>query len=641
MKTLFQYVAMLGIALSLWSAEVKAQSPWAPLGRPGFSAADVTYTFATTDTGGRPYVIYGDYSKGLKATLMKYDDTGWTAVGGEGFSKGWVALSRVAIDKHNTPFVAFEEYFNGSYGTQVMRYNGTTWNQMGVIGPHSNHASYLSLQVNSNSEPYVTYKDTWDTSYGKVSVKKWNGSDWEYVGKYGFSMGEANHMTLAIDPSDVPYVAYHEVANGYKASVRKFDGTDWVLVGKYGISSGTADYVYLALDKTGVPFVAFGDGDHDGKITVMKYDGTNWVVVGSAGFTSGIARYISLAIGDDGHPRVAYQDNAAGDNPSMMRYNGKRWVRVGNPGFANGGAEFVSLALGKNDSPYVAFKDNGNGGRTTVMGYYCALPVAKANICAAFTDTITGNNKIVWDAVADADSYLLYREDAGVYTLLATLPDTADSYVDVTANPSAQSYKYKLVVRDKCWRETDVDSAVMHNTVRLTFNNLLAGDVYIGWNSYQAMPGIAYAIKRSNNGGAFTTIASFGISGNDTTYIDKGVPAGTNTYRIDMGVPAPCVAGGVTYNVISSNTASAWPTGVTTVDNERSIALLPNPADKELQLHTAEPIMQIAVYSVTGQRLLTEKGNGSKQAVINVATLAPGMYILCVNDMQRATFVKR
>jgi hypothetical protein len=635
-------MAVLGIALSFLNIEVKAQSPWAPLGRAGFSAADVTYTFATTDTGGRPYVIYGDYSKGLKATLMKYNDTGWTPIGGEGFSKGWVALSRVAIDKHNTPFVAFEEYTDRQYMTTVMRYDGTTWNRLGLYGPQSNHASYLSLKVNSNSEPYVTYKDTWDTSYGKVSVKKWNGSDWQYVGKYGFSMGEANYMTLAIDPSDVPYVAYHEVANGYKASVRKFDGTDWVLVGKYGISSGTADYVYLALDKTGTPFIAFGDGDHDGKATVMKYDGTNWVIVGSAGFTAGLARYISLAIGNDGNPYIAYQDNAAGDNPSVMRYNGKRWVRVGNPGFSTGGAEFVSLALGKNDSPYVAFKDNGNLGHTTVMGYYCGYPVAKTNICAALVDTITGNNKIVWDAIADADSYLLYREDAGVYNLLATLPDTADSYVDVTANPSAQSYKYKLVVRDKCWRETDVDSAVMHNTVRLAFNNLFAGDVYIGWNSYKGIPGLNYyTVKRSNNGGAFTTIAAFSISGDDTTYTDVAVPAGTNTYRIDMGVPSPCIAGGVTYNIISSNTVSAWPTGVSTIENERSIVLMPNPADKELQLNTTEAITHVNVYSLTGKLLIAQKGNGGKQAVVDVTALAPGMYIISVNDVQRATFVKR
>ena len=47
-------------------------------------------------------------------------------------------------------------------------------------------------------------------------------ASWQVVGSAGFSAGQADYTSLAIDGSGVPYVAYQNGANDYKATVMKY-----------------------------------------------------------------------------------------------------------------------------------------------------------------------------------------------------------------------------------------------------------------------------------------------------------------------------------------------------------------------------------------------------------------------------------
>jgi hypothetical protein len=48
-----------------------------------------------------------------------------------------------------------------------------------------------------------------------------SAASWKVVGSGGFSAGEADYISIAVDGSGVPYVAYQDVTNG-KATVMKF-----------------------------------------------------------------------------------------------------------------------------------------------------------------------------------------------------------------------------------------------------------------------------------------------------------------------------------------------------------------------------------------------------------------------------------
>ena len=119
---------------------------------------------------------------------------------------------------------------------------------------------------------------------------KFNGSSWELVGSAGFSAGYVEHISLALDASGTPYVAYSDIDNNSgKASVMKFTGngtTGWELVGSAGFSTGQADSISLALDASGTPYVAYRDLTNVAKASVKKFNGSSWELVGSEGFSA-------------------------------------------------------------------------------------------------------------------------------------------------------------------------------------------------------------------------------------------------------------------------------------------------------------------------------------------------------------------
>ena len=203
---------------------------------------------------------------------------------------------------------------------------------------------------------------------------------WSPVGTVGFSDGNANYTSLALDSHGTPYVAYRDDGHGYKATVMKYVGSTtrsgWAPVGEVGFSDGNAPYTSLALDSHGTPYVAFRDDGHDSKATVMKYVGSTtrsgWAPVGEVGFSDGGAEYTSLALDSHGTPYVAYTDDGHDYKATVMKYVGSTttsgWAPVGEVGFSDGGAYFTSLALDSHNIPYVSYQ-NDNTGFGTVMKY--------------------------------------------------------------------------------------------------------------------------------------------------------------------------------------------------------------------------------------------------------------------------------
>jgi ABC-type phosphate transport system substrate-binding protein len=82
----------------------------------------------------------------------------------------------------------------------------------------------------------------------------------------------------------------------------------WVNEGSAGFSAGQADYTSMAIDGSGTPYVVYAEWFNSAKATVMKYNGSSWVNVGTAGFSAGAADNTSIAIDGSGTPYVVYKD---------------------------------------------------------------------------------------------------------------------------------------------------------------------------------------------------------------------------------------------------------------------------------------------------------------------------------------------
>ena len=188
---------------------------------------------------------------------------------------------------------------------------------------------------------------------------KYDGSNWVAVGNPGFSNVDTYYLSFFIY-NGIPYVAYCDSSNSYKATVMKYNGSSWVTVGNpfsIGQPGSTSIYVY-----NGTPYVAYSDFDNDIKITVMKYDEENdWQPVGPTGFSAGeVWGDISLFVYNE-IPYVAYKDDGISMGKAVIKkFNGSNWDILGDTYFPenDSGTDLYSKYLFVyNGDVYFVFSD--------------------------------------------------------------------------------------------------------------------------------------------------------------------------------------------------------------------------------------------------------------------------------------------
>lgn len=251
---------------------------WEQVGAPYFTSTyglDNQISLAL-DSSGTPYIAYPNNS--CQASVMRFNGTDWEQVGTPGISEGEAHYISLALDSSDTSYIAYMDIAhvgdNNRGGASVMRFNGTSWEQVGMARFSAGIAGPISFALDSTDTPYIAYADGatgWNTS-----VMRFNGTSWEQVGMAGFSSGgRADYVSMVLDSSGRPYVAYitNRYTVGSKASAMRFNGAGWEQVGKAGFSvvGGEFGQVSLALDHSSTPYIAYSDAANGGKASVMKF----------------------------------------------------------------------------------------------------------------------------------------------------------------------------------------------------------------------------------------------------------------------------------------------------------------------------------------------------------------------------------
>jgi len=315
------YVLYLEDADSDYATVMKfSDNTWQPLGSEGLVLFEFTPSIAI-DHNGIPYVAYS-YGSGV-GTVENYISGNWQLVMGTS-PLSWSAFgTSIAIDTGNTPYVAYQDA-NYNYRATVKKFNDTGWVILGNEGFSAVGTKNITIAIDKNGTPYIAYQNDTFPNYsfgsGPVTVMKYNGSSWVTVGLAGFSAGKADFPSLAIDSSGTPYVVYSDSVFGYKATVMKFIDTAWVSVGTPGFSAGRAQYTTIAINPAGMPYVTYEDGGNNNKATVMKYNGSSWGSVGTAGFSDGGVQFTSITIDTGGTFYVVYSDSVKGNKTTVMKY---------------------------------------------------------------------------------------------------------------------------------------------------------------------------------------------------------------------------------------------------------------------------------------------------------------------------------
>jgi hypothetical protein len=336
---------------------------WGIVGNPGISDGDAWHKSLVLDASGKPVVAYSDWAND-GPTVMRWDGSEWNSVGNPGFYSADPLYLSLALDADGDPLLAFDNGFYAEERTTVMRWNGQSWSAVGNPAFSRAWTSYQSLAIDPSGSPVVAYSE--DDNFGKVVVMRLDGMVWDAVGTPGVSLGVDNCQSLVLDHLGNPVVAYLE--NYRKIKVMRWSGSAWNPVGDSIpelTSFASFGGLSLALDSTDAPIVAYCDAAHGNKITVVRLVGEAWTALGTPDISAGAAPNPCLVLDASGDPVVAYSDGANEYKATVMRWNGLAWSTVGGSGFTDGPSYELSLAIDSTDNPVLAYFDlYGNG--TTV-----------------------------------------------------------------------------------------------------------------------------------------------------------------------------------------------------------------------------------------------------------------------------------
>lgn len=295
----------------------------------------------------------------------------WAPIGSVAFSNSVAPITSVAIGKKDTPYVAFIDQDHND-AVSVMKYNGSSWVYVGAPGFSNTvfqnpQEANLILKIDTTGKPYVMYEDSLVPPF---SVMTFNGSNWVFLDSAGLNIignDQAYALSMDIAPGGTPYIAFIDGNQSYKATVAEYTNGGWQVLGGARFTPGSADVPCLKIDKTGTPWIAYADGNVSGYLTVQKYNGSTWLLQGVEGFAYPDNYPLSMAFDGNNIPYVAYSDNYNNDNASVKALVSGSWVAVGDTDFSSDAAYYMDIQIASFGAPVVAYSDKANSYKATAQ----------------------------------------------------------------------------------------------------------------------------------------------------------------------------------------------------------------------------------------------------------------------------------
>lgn len=355
---------------------------WVDVGSIQNSIAQMT---SGMSINGTPYIAYVDIALGKKISVKQFDGNEWIYSGSPAFSESIAtpdfgrvtSMINIATNSFNLPCISYAT--DGKITVDCINKDTKDWRGMSANPINTGTTGYVksSLGISKTNQIYVAYTDGY---YGnKVSVAVNNALLWSPVGISGFSESiltdRTNTLDMKIAPDGTPYVAYVS-SNTTKLSVMKFDGTKWVYVGESSFSPGLNHMISLAIAPDNTPYVSFISYDiyiHNPR--VMKFNGSKWEYVGESGGVNANTKINAsedvIAIAPDGTPYIAFTDKyKLPFGTSVMKFNGSEWEYVGNKLFGTNNPYFLNMLIDPiTSTPYVSNMDGVLTGDGTIMRF--------------------------------------------------------------------------------------------------------------------------------------------------------------------------------------------------------------------------------------------------------------------------------
>jgi len=272
-------------------------------------------------------------------------------------------------------------------------------------------------------------------------------------------------------------------------------------------------------------------------------------------------------------------------------------------------------------------------------------------ICVVTVDSLN-RNVVVWEKplLNNIQGFYVYRNISGAYSLIGFQPyDSISQYVDNSfgVDPNVTSYRYKVAVLDSCGNESDLSN--YHETIHVTTNQGINGEVNLIWDDYEGFAFTDYNILRDSTGsGDWEIIAN--VPNTNFTYTDANPPStGQLDYVVEVVLSTSCSAEKAQdHNSTRSNRSTAIahdPDNGTTIDELilSQMNVFPNPSTGKFIVDVRSVNWTYEIYDLSGKLILTKEEN-SFEETINISSVEHGIYLLKVsidNDFIYKKIVKQ
>jgi len=266
--------------------------------------------------------------------------------------------------------------------------------------------------------------------------------------------------------------------------------------------------------------------------------------------------------------------------------------------------------------------DSVDVGTTTATNDICVVTVTPKN-----------QNLLVWrkPVTANVAGYNIYRNISGAYSRIGFHHyDSLSQFVDLTfgVDPSITSYRYKISVMDTCGAESELSD--FHETIHLTANRGLKGEVNLIWDDYEGFPFSSYNILLDSTGfGNYFVLDN--VPNTNFTYTHNNAPLDSAEYLIEVVMPSSCTSTRVNHNSTRSN--SGRPSSLVNSGMDdlllKKAKLFPNPVSKTLNIQfPGSEKWSYRVFDITGNLLEEMSGISTPNKTLNVGKWTPGIYLV-------------
>lgn len=318
------------------------------------------------DNEGNPHISFiGESSQSVKYAWFDGDE--WTVeTVFESFDS--IEDTSIALNPAGLPSIAFTN--RGTYpDTDIMyaSYDGSTWDIASVDQGNYSSGREISLAIDNSGVPAIAYilQNKSDSYYTLKYAKMVNGSwvlDTVHADDY-----MATSCSLAFSSTNVPYICYAYRNQGVELDYFRLDDQEgWQ---QETVDPG-AEYpggftVSMALDSNDRPHFVYNENNAGLLKYSYPYEDVHAAIV-TEPWNYG---YSSIAVDSNGNVHVAYCGyDGSGSGLKYASYDGESWdIKVADPSEDSG--SYLALALDQADQPCISYHDHES--QTFDLKYAC------------------------------------------------------------------------------------------------------------------------------------------------------------------------------------------------------------------------------------------------------------------------------